>query len=70
MAECAPGRDLPVDPEIFWRLGPLPPASAASPVSPVSPVSGLDLVGRPEITVDGRNLADVLVPVYRALVAD
>jgi hypothetical protein len=55
----------PVDPAVFWALGPLP---ASRPKPPTVP--GLDVVGRPEITVDGRNLADVLRPVYTALTTD
>ena len=48
----------------FWCLGPLPTPP------PESPACGLDLVGRPEISVDGRNLADVLRPAYQALTRD
>jgi hypothetical protein len=63
--------DPPVDPEAFWRLGALPPSPGSPPGFSAGelPGCGLDLVGRPEITVDGRNLADVLRPVYGALTA-
>lgn len=57
-----PPEDDPVDAVAFWRLGPLPGAA------PAEPAPWLQQVGRPEITVDGRNLADVLAPVYAALV--
>ncbi|HEY6795630.1 MAG TPA: hypothetical protein VI248_13205 [Kineosporiaceae bacterium] len=57
-----------VDPEAFWLLGSLRPAGGAGPERP-APGCGLDTVGRPEITVDGRNLADVLRPAYTAVTA-
>ena len=53
--------EAPVDPVAFWRLGPLP-----TPV-PAEPEPWPQQVGRPEITVDGRNLADVLAPVYTTI---
>jgi len=53
--------DEPVDPEAFWRLGPLP-----GPVDDPTPPA-LTVLGRPEISVDGRNLFDVLRPVYDIL---
>ncbi|HEX2808562.1 MAG TPA: hypothetical protein VHN80_20560 [Kineosporiaceae bacterium] len=48
----------------FWRLGPLPPA-----VDDLEPEPALDHLGRPEITIAGRNLADLLRPAYAALTA-
>jgi hypothetical protein len=51
--------------EAFWRLGPLPAQDEAEPDG-----VALDRLGRPAVTVDGRNLADVLRPVYRAITAD
>jgi hypothetical protein len=48
----------------YWHVGQLP-APAQAPAPDAS--AWLGLVGRPEITVDGRNLADVLAPLYRAL---
>ena len=47
----------------FWQPGPLPTPEP----DPEPPEGWLAQVGRPEITVDGRNLADVLSPAYRAL---
>jgi hypothetical protein len=47
----------------FWQLGPLP----APATDPVPPAPALDQLGRPEITVGGRNLADLLRPAYTAL---
>jgi hypothetical protein len=49
----------------FWRHGPLPPAPADDPEPAPAPAR----LGRPEITVDGRNLGDVLRPVWTALTA-
>jgi hypothetical protein len=48
----------------FWRLGPLPPPDSAG-----EDVVALDRLGRPDVTVEGRNLADVLRPAYRAMTA-
>jgi hypothetical protein len=56
------------DGEGFWRLGPLP-MTGDDPVSGPSAVAP-ERLGRPDVTVDGRNLADVLRPVYRVITAD
>jgi len=73
----------PVDPDLFWRLAPLPEVEPAPVGDPASDGgareggardggagTGLDVLGRPEVTVDGRNLADVLRPVYIAITAE
>jgi len=71
-----PGARPVDDAQAFWRSGPLPgppgpaPGPAAGPAPEEGPPTGLDLVGRPEITVAGRNLADLLRPVYTALTRD
>jgi hypothetical protein len=57
--------DEPMSWARFWQHGPLPPALDDDP--PPAPATAL--LGRPEITVDGRNLGDVLRPVYTALTA-
>jgi hypothetical protein len=54
-----PGADPVTD---FWRLGPLPPSA-----DPGDPQPALDQLGRPEITIADRNLADLLRPAYATL---
>jgi len=58
----------PVDPVAFWHVGPLPAAPPADGAG--ADVAAPARLGRPEVTVDGRNLADVLAPAYRALLGD
>lgn len=50
--------------EDYWLHGGLPlTEEAAAPAGPTA----LERLGRPEVTVRGRNLADVLRPAYDAL---
>jgi len=69
-----PASDPAADPAAFWHLGPLPapPTGPTGPTGPDPARQGttLDQLGRPEITVDGRNLADLLAPAYRLLAPD
>jgi hypothetical protein len=58
-----PEQPVTVDADAFWRVGPLPTPTVADDAAPTGP----GRVGRPDLVVDGRNLADVLRPVYEAL---
>ena len=59
MPELDPVPEL--DPATFWQLADLPALDDDLPAEPA-----IDRLGRPDITVDGRNLADLLRPAYTA----
>ncbi len=50
----------------FWFAGP-EPQEASARARPDTAKTPLERLGRPQITVQGRNLADLLQPVYDTL---
>lgn len=59
--EPVPDPEPELDPARFWQLGDLPAQTDDLPAEPA-----IDRLGRPDITLDGRNLADLLRPAYKA----
>jgi hypothetical protein len=56
-----PMPDPMLEPATFWQLADLPAQDGDLPAEPA-----IDRLGRPDITVDGRNLADLLRSAYTA----
>ena len=55
----------------FWLVGDgFPIDRAATDPEPEPARPALDLLGRPDLSVGGRNLADLLRPAYVALLAE
>jgi hypothetical protein len=68
MSEPTDDADPDVDAAAFWRHGTLPPRREGEPQTDAEAApTALDRLDRPAVTVDGRNLADVLRPAYRSL---